>query len=162
MQNIFSHLGSRSNRLLAYIVDILPITIIVTIIFYFFFGFDEILSAHLNGNSSIEIRKEFLQQRNIIRDISFLVWIIYSTIMDCSPKQGSYGKQLFDIKIVDDAGMRLTIQKSIVRNFAKIISSLILFVGFLWIFFDKNKQGWHDKIAKCYIVDNKFINEYEV
>jgi hypothetical protein len=37
----------------------------------------------------------------------------------------------------------------------KLISSITLFVGFLWIAFDSNKQGWHDKIASTYVVKVK-------
>ena len=102
-------------------------------------------------------RLAFLIQRNQIRDISFLIWILYSTIMDCSREQGSFGKQLVGIKVVDFQGERLTIKKSILRNLGKILSKLALFIGFIWILFDKNKQGWHDKIGKTYVVTKDFI-----
>lgn len=32
------------------------------------------------------------------------------------------------------------------------ISALVFYLGFLWILIDKNKQGWHDKIAGTYVV----------
>ena len=34
----------------------------------------------------------------------------------------------------------------------KIVSGIAFCIGFLWIAFDSNKQGWHDKIASTYVV----------
>ncbi|VUT27610.1 MAG: RDD family protein [Candidatus Syntrophoarchaeum sp. GoM_oil] len=43
------------------------------------------------------------------------------------------------------------------RYIGMLISGNIAFgLGFLWILIDKNKQGWHDKIADTYVVK---INE---
>ena len=33
----------------------------------------------------------------------------------------------------------------------KWISGLILLLGFLWILFDKDHQGWHDKLMSTYV-----------
>ena len=32
------------------------------------------------------------------------------------------------------------------------ISGFVFYLGFLWVLIDKNKQGWHDKIADTYVV----------
>ena len=42
--------------------------------------------------------------------------------------------------------------KGFLRWIGMIISSLVIGLGFLWILIDKNKQGWHDKIAGTYVV----------
>lgn len=34
----------------------------------------------------------------------------------------------------------------------RILSGASLFIGYLWAAFDKNKQGWHDKIADTYVM----------
>lgn len=33
------------------------------------------------------------------------------------------------------------------------ISGLVIYLGFLWILIDDNKQGWHDKIAGTYVLN---------
>ena len=38
------------------------------------------------------------------------------------------------------------------RCIGMIISSQIFGLGYLWILIDKDKQGWHDKIADTYVV----------
>ena len=31
-------------------------------------------------------------------------------------------------------------------------AAIICYVGFIWVLFDANKQGWHDKIAKTLVI----------
>ena len=33
------------------------------------------------------------------------------------------------------------------------ISGLILSLGFLWILFDRDNQGWHEKLMSTYVVE---------
>jgi uncharacterized RDD family membrane protein YckC len=33
-----------------------------------------------------------------------------------------------------------------------IVSGAVIFIGYLWAFWDKNKQTWHDKVANTYVV----------
>ena len=42
--------------------------------------------------------------------------------------------------------------KGLIRFIGMIISALVVWLGYLWILIDKNKQGWHDKIADTYVV----------
>jgi len=39
-----------------------------------------------------------------------------------------------------------------------LISALIFYLGFIWIAFDRKKQGWHDKIAGTCVIK---INPYQ-
>ena len=41
---------------------------------------------------------------------------------------------------------------ALVRALAAAFSSCVLFLGFLWIAWDPDKQGWHDKIAGTVVV----------
>lgn len=155
MVDIQHHLADRGKRFAAYLFDIIPIVIIVFITFYIFFGFDETLDRYFNRGDDIEPRIYFLHQRNWIRDISFLVWMAYCIIMESSVRQATFGKSAMGIKVVDASGNRLTFGKSFIRNITKILSLAVFAVGFIWILFDKKKQGWHDKLSKTYVVDNE-------
>lgn len=144
---------------MAYLIDVLPITVLVFGVFYLFLGFDETLDKYLNRGTDIEPRSKFMEQRNWIRDISLLIWIIYCIIFEASPKQGTIGKSLMEIKVVDNAGNRLTLYKSFARNLSKILSYSIIALGFIWILFDKKRQGWHDKLNNTYVVSSDYKNE---
>jgi uncharacterized RDD family membrane protein YckC len=38
----------------------------------------------------------------------------------------------------------------------KLVSFLAGGVGIIWLIFDPKKQGWHDKIAGTYVVENPY------
>ncbi|HHL45648.1 MAG TPA: RDD family protein [Gammaproteobacteria bacterium] len=58
------------------------------------------------------------------------------------------GKMLLNCRVVDaTTGQLPGVGQSILRYFAYLVSALPLMLGFLWIAWDKRKQGFHDKIA---------------
>ncbi len=57
------------------------------------------------------------------------------------------------IKVTDLNGHRIGFGKATGRYFGKIISAMILFIGFLMIGFTKKKQGLHDMMAGCLVVN---------
>jgi uncharacterized RDD family membrane protein YckC len=59
---------------------------------------------------------------------------------------------LIGIKVVSTDGSPITIGKAVLRYIGYIVSSLIFCLGFLWVIWDADKQGWHDKIAGTYVV----------
>lgn len=62
-------------------------------------------------------------------------------------------KSVLGIKVVGSDGQPLSFGKSLLRYLGYIVSALLLSLGFLWIAFDKKRQGWHDKIASSYAID---------
>lgn len=73
--------------------------------------------------------------------------------MECSEKQATLGKQLLGIIVVNSEGQRMSFDESLKRNASKVLSGLILGLGFIWILISNKKQGWHDLIAKTFVVD---------
>ena len=63
------------------------------------------------------------------------------------------GKMAISARIVDaKTGGRPSTARLVVRYFAYIVSTLPLFLGFIWIGIDKRKQAFHDKIAGTVVV----------
>jgi uncharacterized RDD family membrane protein YckC len=62
------------------------------------------------------------------------------------------GMKALGIKVVKTDGSALTIGTSIIRYVGLVISFAVLFIGVIWVAFDANKQGWHDKMANTYVV----------
>ena len=46
----------------------------------------------------------------------------------------------------------MSVGRAFLRNVGFGISALVLGIGLLWVAFDPNKQGWHDKMADTYVV----------
>lgn len=63
------------------------------------------------------------------------------------------GKMALRIKVIRTNGRPLTYGRAALREFpGKLISSLLLGVGYLMVAFDSQKQGLHDRIADTYVI----------
>ena len=66
------------------------------------------------------------------------------------------GKMVISARIVDArTGDRPSTRQCIIRYAGYYLSIVGLGVGFLWIAFDKRKQGWHDKIAGTVVIRSR-------
>ncbi|WP_214071392.1 RDD family protein [Mucilaginibacter sp. dw_454] len=84
-----------------------------------------------------------------------LVNLVYHIVMESSPKQATYGKQLLKVKVCDMQGNRLTLTHAAGRNVAKLLSVLTLFVGYLYAFFNKQQQCLHDRVAETLVIRDR-------
>ncbi len=84
--------------------------------------------------------------------IVFVTWI-YCALGDSGESMGTLGKTILGISVADiKTGERISFAKATKRYFAKIFSTLILFLGYLPIY-GKN-QTLHDKIAGTVVIKN--------
>ena len=67
-------------------------------------------------------------------------------------KGGTPGKLILGLRIVNDKGNYIGIPMAILRYIGKILSAVILGIGYIMIAFTEKKQGLHDKIAKTYVI----------
>jgi uncharacterized RDD family membrane protein YckC len=62
------------------------------------------------------------------------------------------GMRVLNLKVVKTDGTSLTFVQAFVRYIGLFVSIICLFIGVIWVAFDANKQGWHDKIASTYVI----------
>jgi uncharacterized RDD family membrane protein YckC len=68
-------------------------------------------------------------------------------------KQATPGKMAVSAKIVDaTTGQPASTAQLVGRYFAYFVSIIPLFLGIIWVAFDKRKQGWHDKLAGTVVI----------
>lgn len=77
---------------------------------------------------------------------------LYFAFFESSVKQATPGKMALHLQVTDEQGKKLTFWRATGRHFAKIISTLIIFIGYLMIGWTKKKQGLHDIIAKTLVI----------
>lgn len=83
----------------------------------------------------------------ILPAIAVIVFWIY--------KSATPGKMALRLTIVDaETGGKPSTGQFIGRYLAYYLSMLPLFLGFIWVAFDKRKQGWHDKLAGTVVIRN--------
>lgn len=83
---------------------------------------------------------------------SIVIRWLYFAKMESSPKQATFGKRSLGIKVTDLEGRRISFGRATGRHFAKFISELGYFIGYIMIAFTKKKQGLHDIIAGTLVV----------
>jgi uncharacterized RDD family membrane protein YckC len=87
-----------------------------------------------------------------------LSWVMpaVASIVFWLARQATPGKMALSLRIVDgNTGTTLSIGQSIARYLGYFPSTLVLGLGFIWIAFDKRKQGWHDKMSGAVVVRSK-------
>lgn len=62
------------------------------------------------------------------------------------------GKMLVRTKIVKIDGSKFTYKDAFVRYWIWMIGVALLGIGYFWIAWQKNKQGWNDIAAKTYVI----------
>jgi uncharacterized RDD family membrane protein YckC len=90
---------------------------------------------------------------DILGALVYLVaWFGYFIILTYE-KNATWGKMAVGISVVSEDKEKLSIGKVILRETAgKIVSSLILCIGYIMAGLSENKQALHDKIAKTYVI----------
>lgn len=83
-----------------------------------------------------------------------IAWLYYAH-WESSEKQATIGKIALNIKVINRAGNRLSFGNASGRFFGKIVSGLILGIGFLMAAFTQHKQALHDIISDCYLIIEK-------
>jgi len=84
--------------------------------------------------------------------VFMLVAFFYWPVLESTDRQATLGKQLLGIQVTDTNGARLSFVRALLRNLAKILSSLPFGLGFLLAAFTPKRQALHDMITKCLVV----------
>ena len=85
--------------------------------------------------------------------VQTLMYWIYQAAFESSSKQATPGKMALGIKVTDLNGRRIGFGKATGRYFGRVFSMAILFIGCIMIAFTEKKQGLHDKMAGCLVVN---------
>ena len=140
-------------RFIAYTIDMTIITfifsVLATIASVAFF------SGAISGN-----RMAFLE--NLMTPEGFysvftFIWIFFICIFIAyftyfhGATGRTPGKMLSGLQVVYDDGTNISFGSAFLRAVGYLVSS-IFNLGFIWIAFDKQKQGWHDKIAGTVVI----------
>lgn len=92
---------------------------------------------------------------------SLLVYFLYYWLFWTQRDGQTPGKMLMRIKIIRTDGQPLTAGDCVLRYLGYFIDAFAFGLGFLWAAFDKNNQGWHDKIARTYVVRSQAAEQHK-
>ena len=158
-------------RFLAYIIDEIIISAVASILIiplsilfglgifssYMFEEYDNYSMVNYLQHQSfndITVQELFLIIMLIIMFTLVIVIIqwLYHAIMESSAKQGTVGKMILNLRVVDLLGNRISFGRATGRFFGKILSGLILNIGYIMAAFTEKKQALHDMLAGCLVI----------
>ncbi len=134
-------------RLLAFLIDVLPITALCAGYFWFFEGFDVTFAEFVKSPRDPKVRAHYFEQRTEIRTLSSLLCIIYFVIFESSGARNTVGKAIAGIRVVRRDGSPLSFGCSLKRNLSKFVAILPGGLGLLYPLFNRERLFFHDHIA---------------
>ena len=125
-------------RVVAYLIDAILLSIVIGVV------------ASLAGFNLMETDWE--RQNPLFNLLSLVIGWLYFALMESSERGATVGKMALGLRVVTSNGQRLSFMNATGRYFAKIISAIILGIGFLMIAFTDKKRGLHDMIASTLVI----------
>jgi uncharacterized RDD family membrane protein YckC len=84
--------------------------------------------------------------------LNLVIVVGYFSIMEGVRGQ-TVGAMVANVRVVDaDAGQIIGIPRAILRNLVRLLSGLVVGLGYFWMLWDKRKQTWHDHAAGSVVV----------
>jgi uncharacterized RDD family membrane protein YckC len=144
-----------SRRTIAALIDFLFITFIGFLV-SFLLGFLGLFVSMFTAEES-----QYLQG---IIALSFLLVSVLYYLISWTRSGSTMGQMVVGARVVGTDGAKLRWGKAILRYLGYLVSALVFALGFVWVIFDQKRQGWHDKIAKTYVImaDDSFSPNEQV
>ncbi|MEC5218436.1 putative RDD family membrane protein YckC [Actimicrobium sp. GrIS 1.19] len=129
-------------RVWASIIDTILISFVIFPLLFAVFGKERLASGVMLSGASNLLFSYLLP--------ALIVLVFWST------KQATPGKMVIGARIVDaKTGGAPSFAQQLIRYVGYFISAIPFCLGFIWVGFDKRKQGWHDKLAGTVVVRTK-------
>jgi uncharacterized RDD family membrane protein YckC len=85
--------------------------------------------------------------------LSILVGLAYFTYFVGRERGQTPGMSALGIRVISfDGSGSIGYGRAFIRWIGGYISAIVIFIGFLWMLWDKEKQCWHDKLASDVVV----------
>jgi uncharacterized RDD family membrane protein YckC len=150
------HYAGFWRRFAALIIDEMFISIVVV-------GAEAVLGAILGVNSGLRLAIFGGKQLGAVFALKFmggtLIHWLYWAGMESSAYQATLGKMALGLIVTDLKGEPIAFGRATGRYFGKIISALLLGIGFLMAGWTEKKQALHDIMAGTLVVKKQGGNE---
>lgn len=140
--------GGFWRRVLAYIIDTILLNIAVSVVGGFLgLGMGASMMM-LNPEQANGIYSSTIVLSSLL---SLVASWLYFALMESSKLQATVGKLAVGVIVTDLHGNRISFLRATGRYFAKILSGLILMIGYIMVAFTERKQGLHDMLASTLV-----------
>lgn len=167
MENVITQVGEPTNyasfgrRLVALIIDgiiigIAQSFIIVPIMVTFGLGVASKIETDslesMEPGEAMGFFSAIMGAGLMIQLVSWGISGVYFVLMESSEKQATLGKIAMGLKVTDLNGNRITPTAAIIRFVGRIVSGMIMLIGYIMAAFTAKKQALHDMIASTLVL----------
>jgi uncharacterized RDD family membrane protein YckC len=142
-------------RLVAYLLDGLLVSIVIgvlVVIGFVLFGAGMEIDPLTGDVDPDSIDGAGLAGFLILLLVATVIAILYFPFFWARGGQ-TPGMRLFGLQVVRDRdGGRIGWGTALLRLLGMYVASAVFYLGFIWIFIDKRRRGWHDLIAGTVVV----------
>jgi uncharacterized RDD family membrane protein YckC len=143
------------SRLLAFVVDVIIVTIssvvlgvLITLVLNFF----GLGAEQLKAGSSSQILQWVRALTIALSALGVLLFVplyfvVFWTLAGATP-----GKRLLGLRVGHQGQPKIAWPRALWRYIGYFLSALPLFLGYFWVFRDRQSQAWHDKLADTHVV----------
>ena len=114
-----------------------------------------ILAASGDPNAMLAAYGHFYSTMGTAMVITTVMTWLYFALCESSAWQATVGKLALGIRVTDLQGNRISVARAMGRYPAKVLSYIILFIGFLMVAWTRRKQGLHDMIAGTLVLNGR-------
>ena len=128
-------------RVVAYIIDAILLTIVCGVV-------DRLLGIDIFAS-------DWEHYDPLANLVSLAIGWLYFALLESSERGATVGKMAMGLRVVTSDGQRLSFMNATGRYFAKILSAIILCIGFIMVAFTDKKRGLHDMIAGTLVIKTR-------
>lgn len=143
-------------RLVAYVVDSILLSVGYVLLVMVLMVPMGLVGAGSSGNPSSAAGTGMLL---VLGCASYVLPVMmfwaYFALMESSRHQGTLGKMVMGLRVMTEDGQRLSLGRATARFLGRMLSGMILCIGYIMVAFTEKKQGLHDLIAGTIVVTRR-------
>jgi len=133
-------LSSLQKRALAFLIDEMLLAVLFMIIIY-----DKVAGLS-NPEEIVPLVNSFTFEYLLLK-VAYQTLFVYQY-------GATIGKIVMKISIIDTETMEKPgFSSALNRAVFRVISEMLFYLGFVWAFYNKKRQSWHDKTARTLVVN---------
>ncbi|NLK67323.1 MAG: RDD family protein [Campylobacteraceae bacterium] len=131
-------LASNNKRAVAFFIDELLLSVLIIIVYY-------------DSIATVSSPEEVVMVTSAMALPYTIIKFIYHTYF-INKYGATLGKLAMKIRVVDYYNNIPNLSSSLSRSGIRVFSEAVFYLGFLWAYFNPQRQTWHDKFAKTLVV----------
>jgi len=141
------------SRFIALLIDVVllgSVLLVVSVIWFGLlrvvsFGWLDAIAPHLQTLITLVLR--------VVIPITVDIGVVVGYFLFFFTVTGqTVGKRVFGLRVVSTVGEQVKLQQALVRLVGYVISAIPIYLGFLAMFFDRERRTWHDRLAHTAVI----------